>query len=389
ALLTIAIIYGFKRITTVVPSTLVALLVVSLGAYFGGVEYLKIREIPSGLPEFHLDIFTGFDLAGTAPYLLSALMLALLGAIDSLLTSVVADNLTKTQHDPNQELVGQGIGNSVAALFGGLPGAGATIRTVVNIQAGGKTKLSGMVAGLLLFVILVSLGPLASTIPAAVLAGILITVGIGVMDYKGLKALPKMETSEKAVLILVLVLTVFWQLVYAVAIGLVLASVVFLKRMSDISSDTMSLSNLDEAHEAEALWDDEIEMDPAVREKVIFKHMNGPLFFGMTTHFRRAVSELPEVRLLVIRMERVPFIDQSGVYALEASLEELKQQRVVVAISGADEKAVKLMKDMHLIPKYVPEQLVFDDFQDCRKWLRGVIKNSNGFESKQDLIDKA
>ena len=106
-------------------------------------------------------------------------MLALLGAIDSLLTSVVADNLTKTQHNPNKELVGQGIGNSVAALFGGLPGAGATIRTVVNIQAGGKTKLSGMVAGLLLFIILVSLGPLASTIPAAVLAGILITVGFG------------------------------------------------------------------------------------------------------------------------------------------------------------------------------------------------------------------
>ena len=382
ALITIFIIYGFKRITTAVPSTLVALLVVSLGAYFGGLEYVKIQEIPSGLPEFHLDIFTGFSFAGTAPYLLSALMLALLGAIDSLLTSVVADNLTKTQHNPNKELVGQGIGNSVAALFGGLPGAGATIRTVVNIQAGGKTKLSGMVAGLLLFIILVSLGPLASTIPAAVLAGILITVGFGVMDYKGFKALPKMETSEKVVLLLVLVLTVLWQLVYAVAIGLVLASVVFLKRMSDISADTMSLSNLDDAHEAEPLWEDEIEMDPSVREKVIFKHLNGPLFFGMTTHFRRAVSDLPEVRILVIRMEKVPFIDQSGVYALEAALEELKQQRVIVAISGADEKATTLMKDMHLIPAFVPERLVFKNFQDCRFWLRGAIKTGNGFEEE-------
>ena len=202
------------------------------------------------------------------------------------------------------------------------------------------------------------------------------------MDYKGFKALPKMETSEKVVLLLVLVLTVLWQLVYAVAIGLVLASVVFLKRMSDISADTMSLSNLDDAHEAEPLWEDEIEMDPSVREKVIFKHLNGPLFFGMTTHFRRAVSDLPEVRILVIRMEKVPFIDQSGVYALEAALEELKQQRVIVAISGADEKATTLMKDMHLIPAFVPERLVFKNFQDCRFWLRGAIKTGNGFDEE-------
>jgi len=212
ALLTIAIIYGFKRITTVIPSTLVALVAVSLGAYLFKIDYVKIQEIPTGFPEFHLDIFTSMDLGKTAPYLLSALMLALLGAIDSLLTSIVADNLTKTKHDPNQELIGQGIGNSIAAFFGGLPGAGATIRTVVNIQAGAKTKLSGMVAGLFLFLIVVILAPLASMIPAAVLAGILITVGFGVMDYKGLKALPRMENSEKAVLITVLLLTVVWHL---------------------------------------------------------------------------------------------------------------------------------------------------------------------------------
>lgn len=380
ALITIFIIYGFKKITTAVPSTLVALLAVSVGAYFTGIEYLQIREIPSGFPEFHMDIITGFDLVTVAPYLVSALMLALLGAIDSLLTSVVADNLTKTQHDPNKELVGQGIGNSLAAMFGGLPGAGATIRTVVNIQAGGKTKLSGMVAGILLFVILVSLGPLASQIPAAVLAGILITVGIGVMDYKGLKALPKMDRTEASVLITVLILTVFWQLVYAVAIGLVLASIIFLKRMSDISSDTMQLSNLDDEHRDEPLWEDELAMSEEVRQRVIFKHMNGPLFFGMTTHFRRVVNDLPEIRMLVIRMERVPFIDQSGVYALEASLEELKQQRVLVAISGANAEAVKLMRSMGLIPRYVHEHLVFDDFNACRKWLRKAILKPDGFD---------
>ena len=182
ALGTIFIIYGFKRITKAVPSTLVALIVMSGIAVGFGLEYRPIEEIPSGIPMPNLEIITGFKLKNITPYIFTALTLALLGAIDSLLTSVVADNMTKTKHKPNKELVGQGIGNSIAAIFGGIPGAGATIRTVVNISSGGKTKLSGMIAGILLLIILLGLGPIASKIPAAVLAGILITVGIGVMD---------------------------------------------------------------------------------------------------------------------------------------------------------------------------------------------------------------
>ena len=196
ALLTIIIIYGFKRITTAVPSTLVALFIVSFGAVALGLDYKPIPQIPEGFPTPRWEIFTQFDLARMTPYFMTAISLALLGSIDSLLTSVVADNMTKTRHNPNKELVGQGIGNSVAAFFGGIPGAGATIRTVVNINAGGKTRLSGIIAGLLLLVILLSLGPIASRIPAAVLAGILVTVGIGVMDYKGLKAIRTMQKSE-------------------------------------------------------------------------------------------------------------------------------------------------------------------------------------------------
>ncbi|WP_373075406.1 SulP family inorganic anion transporter, partial [Zeaxanthinibacter enoshimensis] len=171
ALATIIIIYGFKRITTAVPSTLVALIVVSGVAYGFGLDYRPIERIPEGLPMPQMEIFTQFKLSSVTPYIFTALTLALLGAIDSLLTSVVADNMTKTKHQPNKELVGQGIGNSIAAVFGGIPGAGATIRTVVNIKSGGKTRLSGMIAGLLLLVILLAMGPVASQIPAAVLAG--------------------------------------------------------------------------------------------------------------------------------------------------------------------------------------------------------------------------
>ena len=172
AFLTIFIIYGFKKITTKIPSALVALFVVSGGAMALGLDYRPIEEIPSGFPKMNLRVFTEFNLMEISPFVFTAITLAFLGAIDSLLTSVVADNMTKTSHKPNKELIGQGIGNSIAGLFGGLPGAGATIRTVVNINSGGKTKLSGMIAGLLLLIILLAVGPLASKIPAAVLAGI-------------------------------------------------------------------------------------------------------------------------------------------------------------------------------------------------------------------------
>jgi len=221
AILTIVIIYGFKIITKAVPSTLVALLAISLGAVFILEEgsYRIIGDIPTGFPMPNFDIFTSFSFGKFSPYILTAISLALLGMIDSLLTSVVADNMTDTKHNSNKELIGQGIGNSIAALFGGIPGAGATIRTVVNIDAGGKTKLSGMIAGILLLVVLVVLGPLASQIPMAVLAGILVTVGIGVMDMDSLKTIHKQPFTEVVVMLIVLLLTVFWDLIFAVGIG--------------------------------------------------------------------------------------------------------------------------------------------------------------------------
>ena len=168
----------------------------------------------------NLAIFTSFSIGNITPHIFTALTLSLLGTIDSLLTSVVADNMTKTKHKPNKELIGQGIGNSIAAVFGGIPGAGATIRTVININSGGKTKLSGMIAGIMLLIILIGLGPIASKIPAGVLAGILITVGFGVMDYKGLKVIlrlpkdiklgPLKLSSEVLIMLVVLLLSTFW-----------------------------------------------------------------------------------------------------------------------------------------------------------------------------------
>lgn len=371
ALLTIGIIYGFKRITTAVPSTLVALIVVSGGAVALGISYIPIESIPSGFPKLNLSIFAEFEILKLLPYIATAFTLALLGAIDSLLTSVVADNLTKTRHLPNKELVGQGIGNSIAALFGGIPGAGATIRTVVNIQSGGKTNLSGMFAAVLLLVVLLLLGPVASQIPAAVLAGILVTVGIGVMDYKGLKAVRKIPASEVSIMLIVLVLSVFWNLVYAVGIGLVIASLLFMKKMGDISKTQSEIKPVLK----EKAWKDETQLDDSFLEKVFIKHLNGPLFFGFTSDFLNLSKQIPNTAdIVILRMGRVPYIDQSGLYALEDVIIQLAQQDIQCLIVGIQSQPKYLMRSIGIIDNLVKEEYIFETFGECRDW----VKQQNG-----------
>ncbi len=345
ALVTIAIIYGFKRITTVVPSALVALVSVTGAALALGLDYRPITPITSGLPSPHLDVFG--SVGEVMPFVFTAFLLSLLGGIDSLLTSVVADNLTKTKHEPNRELIGQGLGNSIAALFGGLPGAGATIRTVVNIQAGGRTRLSGMIAGGLLFLTLLALGPIASTIPTAVLSGVLITVGIGVMDYRGLRELRSMPWPDRIVLLTVLLLTVFWQLVYAVAIGLVLAALLFMRSMSRWSSERF------EVVKSEGEVADGMEGDCYV------KHVRGPLFFGNVAEFGDLRASIPaEARRVEIDLTDVPFFDQSGVYALEEAVLELSIDGREVSILGLDSAQRSQLEAVRFIPNIVPAERI-------------------------------
>ena len=371
ALGTIFIIYGFKRITVKIPSTLVALLVMSGIAIGFGLNYRPIEAIPGGLPILNLGIFTNFSFTGITPYIFTAITLALLGAIDSLLTSVVADNMTKTKHKPNKELIGQGIGNSIAALFGGIPGAGATIRTVVNINAGGKTRLSGMMAGVLLFVILLALGPVASQIPAAVLAGILITVGIGVMDYKGLKAIPYMPRPEVIIMLVVLVLSSVWNLVYAVGIGLIIASLMFMKKIGDLTAERSDVKSL----KKEKAWSDEVNFPENLKEEVFIKHIKGPLFFGSTSDFQALAKQIPDTATtIIIRMGRMPYIDQSGLYAMEDVLVDLIKNGKKVLLVGILEQPKYLLERIDIIPDLVSKEQIFSTFDECIIWVKENVK---------------
>ena len=379
ALGTIIIIFGFKRITTAVPSTLVALLVMSGIAVGFGLDYRPIEEIPSGLPIPHFEIFTSFSFSSISPYIFTALTLALLGAIDSLLTSVVADNMTKTRHQPNKELIGQGVGNSIGALFGGIPGAGATIRTVVNINAGGKTRLSGMIAGLLLLLILLALGPVASQIPAAVLAGILITVGIGVMDYKGLKAIPYMPKPEVAIMLIVLVLSSVWNLVYAVGIGLVIASLMFMKKIGDLTTERSDVKSLNE----EKAWSDELDFPTTLKEEVFIKHIKGPLFFGSTSDFQQLSLQIPETAsTVIIRMGRMPYMDQSGLYAMEDILVDLAQKDIKVLLVDVLEQPLYMLERIDVVPDLVPTEQIFKNFSECLVWVKNNVKDE--YPSKEE-----
>ena len=383
ALGTIFIIYGFKRITTKVPSTLVALVVMSSVAVGFGLDYRTIQEIPSGIPIPKWEIFTGFSLSSITPYIFTALTLALLGAIDSLLTSVVADNMTKTKHKPNKELIGQGIGNSIAALFGGIPGAGATIRTVVNINAGGKTKLSGMIAGIMLLLIMLGLGPIASKIPAGVLAGILITVGIGVMDYKGLKAIPYLPrdvkigpiklSSEVLVMIVVLLLSTFWNLVYAVGIGLVIASLMFMKKIGDLTAERSDVKSLKEES-----WADEIDFPKKLKEEVFIKHIKGPLFFGSTTEFQALSQQIPEsAKTVIMRLGRMQYMDQSGLYAMEDMLQDLKKKNIEVLFVNLLQQPRYMMERIDIIPDFIPKEHIFKGFEPCVQWIKENITDES------------
>ena len=367
ALATIIIIFGFKKITTAVPSTLVALLAVSGVAFAFNLDYRPIAEIPSGFPMPHFEMFTDFKFAQISPYLFAALSLAVLGAIDSLLTSVVADNMTKTKHNPNKELLGQGIGNSIASIFGGIPGAGATIRTVVNINAGGKTRLSGAIAAILLLIILLALGPVASQIPAAVLAGILITVGIGVMDYKGLKAMPAMPKSEVAIMILVLLLSVFWDLVSAVGIGLVIASLIFMKKMGDLTAERSDVKPLLK----EKAWADEGTFPENLKESVFIKHVKGPLFFGSTSDFQQLAKQIPKTAsTVIIRMDRMQYMDQSGLYAMEDILVDLRRDNIEVLFVDVLDQPRYMMERIDIIPDLVSKENIFNNFQDCTNYIK-------------------
>lgn len=390
---TIVVIYGFqrlikiipskspylnrmKKITSSIPSTLIALVLVSGIAITLSIDLYTIDKIPVGFPAFHYEIFTQFHFSDISPFVMAIVSLALLGCIDSLLTSVIVDNMTKTRHNSSQELVSQGLGNSMSALFGGIPGASATIRTLVNMNSGGKTRISGIIASLLLLSILIAFAPIASMIPSAVLAGVLVTVGIGIMDYKGLKAIGKMPLGDVVVMFVVMLLTVFFDLVIAVGVGLVIAALIFMKQMGEISAKRSGLVGIGEF--SELPWGDEKHFPIEFRKNVFIKHLEGPIFFGSTNDLQLLSAQIPKSsKYVIVRMDRVPYIDQSGLYALEDILIDLKNKEIEILFVGVQKQPEYLLRKIEIIPNLVEEEYSFKTFKECLAWVSENVPNDS------------
>ena len=373
---TIAIIYLFPRITKAVPSTLVALISMTIVTASMGLEVPVIGPIPTSLPELNLGAIANIHATDITLIVELSLTLALLGAIDSLLTSVIADNITKTKHHSNRELVGQGIGNIIAGCIGGLPGAGATMRTIVNINAGGQTPLSGVAHGVLLLGTLLGLGNYAQEIPIPVLAGILITVGIGIIDYKGLRHIKSVPRTDAVVMLIVLGMTVFVDLIQAVATGLILSSILFMKQMSDQLSSEVKILPIKE--NCRQWWKENI--PDSIAEKIYVKHFPGPIFFGFAPALQAMADSLPDVRVVVFRMMNVPYIDQTGLYALEEVVLSLEKRNIAVVITGLKNQPYRMLQRINLVPGLVPENYLFDKVEDCIQWLGEKLEQSEGGE---------
>lgn len=361
-MLSLGIVYFLpKRINKIIPSPLLALVVGTLALlyFMPGSKASVLGDIPTGLPTPQLP---AFELNLLPSMLKSALALALLGTIDSLLTSLVADNITRTQHESDRELIGQGIGNMFAGMFGGLPGAGATMRTVVNVRAGGLTPISGALHAVVLLAMVLGAGALASQIPHAVLAGILIKVGTDIIDWNYLKRLHRAPKAGVVIMFSVFFITVFVDLITAVAVGMVMASFLFLKRMTDLQIE--SIVAITSPGEESPLNEHEAAIMHEANERILLYHMSGPLSFGAAKGMVRRLAAFRQYDILILDMSNVPVIDFTSARAIFDMISDARLANRQVFLVGARQK-VKLFLVRQDILKLLPDDHIYDRRQDA------------------------
>ena len=348
-LITLAIVYFTpQKITRILPSSLFALVIGTIVGLFWLKNIPVIGEIPTGIPVLHIPTLDVNDI----PYMIRyALVLAFLGSIDTLLTSLIADSITRTHHDSEKELIGQGIGNMASGLFGGLPGAGATMRTVINVRTGGRTPLSGALhAGVLLFIVL-GFGDMVKHIPHSVLAGILLKVGTDIIDWRYLKRIHRAPKGGIIIMLTTLVLTVVIDLMTAVAVGMVMASLMFVKNMADAQMQSMKLV-FDPTH-VDDLNPEEADILERGKGQIVMFHLEGPMSFGSAKGITRMLLSSKEQEVLIIDLSDVPFIDSSASIALEDVIQDARTDNDYIILCGVRQKVNEVLTKigvMRLIP---------------------------------------
>jgi SulP family sulfate permease len=334
---------------------LIALVVGTLISVFflSQTDIRKIGEIPMGLPELQIPVFTA---AQWQLMVVDAAVLAVLGSIDALLTSVVAENLTRKEHSSNKELFGQGMGNLASGLAGGLPGAGATMGTVVNIQTGGKSALSGITRALLLLVVVLWAAELTAHIPLAVLAGIALKVGFDIIDWSFLKRAHRVSQKAAWIMYGVIGLTVFVDLITAVAIGVFIANLLTIERMAKLQSRAVKATRHPESGDNLTL--DEQTLLQRGKGRILVFTLGGPLFFGVAKAISRQHAVLPDHEALILDFSQVPVLGVSSSLALETMVLESVHKNLPVFIVGAEGDVKLRLMRLGLLEVVPPENVV-------------------------------
>jgi SulP family sulfate permease len=357
AVLTIAILFLIPaRAKRYLPPQLVALVVGTLVSVLllNSADIRRIGEIPTGLPELAMPVF---DIAEWQIMLVDAIVLGLLGCIDALLTSVIADSLTRQQHNSDKELIGQGIGNMMSGLFGGLPGAGATMGTVLNIQAGARTALSGLVRAFLLLIVVLWAADLTAVIPLAVLAGIAFKVGVDIIDWRFLRRAHRISGKGAMITYGVIALTVFVDLIAAVGIGLFVANVMTITRLSELQeADVKGFTGPDDQGQTLSLYENDLFREAP--GKVLLLYMRGSMIFGASRAITRKNSELEDCKALVIDLSDVVHLGVSAALGLEEAVLDMLNAGRAVYITGARSQPLARLKDLGIVQRLPAENLM-------------------------------
>ncbi|EYA68638.1 SulP family inorganic anion transporter [Bacteroides fragilis] len=347
SILSIIIIAITPRFSKKIPGSLIAIIVVTIGVYvlktYAGIDSIDTIgdrfTIKSELPEAAIPTLNWEAIKDLFPV---AITIAVLGAIESLLSATVADGVTGDKHDSNTELIAQGTANLITPLFGGIPATGAIARTMTNINNGGKTPVAGIIHAIVLLLILLFLMPLAQYIPMACLAGVLVIVSYNMSEWRTFKALLKNPKSDVTVLLITFFLTIIFDLTIAIEVGLVIACILFMRRVMETTEISVIKDEIDPNDELDIAVCEEHLIIPAGVEVY---EINGPYFFGIATKFEETMAQLgdrPKVR--IIRMRKVPFIDSTGIHNLTSLCKMSQKEKITIVLSGVNEKVHKTLE---------------------------------------------
>jgi SulP family sulfate permease len=358
AIATILISLFFQKITTKIPGSFVAIFLATIVVLIFKIPVETIESNYGEIPNtFSAPTLPNFNYETVKSLIQPAFAIALLGSIESLLSAVVSDAMIGAKHRSNMELIAQGAANIVSSIFGGIPATGAIARTATNVKNGGRTPVAGIIHGFVLLAIMLLFAPYAKLIPLSCLAGILVVVAYHMSEWRQFKSILKGHKMDTIILLTTFFLTVVFDLVIAIEIGIILSSFMFMKRMSE----SIQIQNItSEMKQKEKLFDDELHNLP---QEILVYEINGPLFFGAARQFQQTISDTNiEIKVIILRMRYVPMIDATGFQSLKEIINTFKNQGILIVLSGIS-KELKISFRQNGMFNIIERKYILDDIQ--------------------------